>query len=84
MNGSEGKFNRVSPTSSIVQLKKERTPPHPYKSQESTLIAEPAKHAPVGNWATETWQPSLPTDKCPLPPIKSSLPACDTYEPTKV
>ena len=84
MNGSESKLNRVSPALSGAQLKHEPSSPPTYKSNEKTMVATmpSMSQIPVGNWAVETWQPPLSSDKCPLPAINRSMPTCDTYEPT--
>lgn len=81
MNGSEIKLNRVSPTSSFSKIQgvNNKGAPPPYKGRGETPSLPPLKDAPVGSWAMETWQPPLPADKCPLPPIKRTLPVCDTY-----
>ena len=76
MNGSESKLNRVSPTSSASKTKPDRTPPPAYQSKEQTMALPPTPQIPIGNWAMDTWQPPLPSDKCPLPPIKRNMPVC--------
>ena len=76
MNGSESKLNRVSPTSSASKTKHDRTPPPAYQSKEQTMVLSPTPQIPVGNWTMETWQPPLPSEKCPLPPIKRNMPVC--------
>ena len=80
MNGSESKLNRVSPTASVSKIKNDPSPPPAYRSKENTIATTPAPYIPVGNWAMDTWQPPLPSAKCPLPPIGKSMPVCDTSE----